>query len=62
MEYQGWSRSAALRELKAHGFGEWAATSANDYVDQYLLRYEPRGKHGFSRPTALKIPRFRVGD
>jgi tyrosine-protein phosphatase SIW14 len=42
MEYQGWSHLAALTELRAHGFGEWAASSANDYVDQYLLRYEPR--------------------
>jgi hypothetical protein len=42
MEYQGWSPQAALRELKAYGFGEWAGTAANDYVNQYLIRYQPR--------------------
>lgn len=42
MEYQGWSRQAAWRELRAHGFGTWACTSANDYVRQYVLDYRPR--------------------
>lgn len=43
MEYQGWSREAAFRELKAHGFGDAACTDANDYVRQYVLGYKPRG-------------------
>jgi hypothetical protein len=42
MEYQGWSPAAAYRELKGHGFGPWACTAANDYVNQYVLRYRPR--------------------
>jgi protein-tyrosine phosphatase len=42
MEYQGWSRQAAFRELKAHGFGDVACTDANDYVQQYVLSYRPR--------------------
>ncbi len=42
MEYQGWSRVAAYRELKAHGFGDWACTHANEYVAQYVLDYVPR--------------------
>jgi protein tyrosine phosphatase (PTP) superfamily phosphohydrolase (DUF442 family) len=42
MEYQGLSRQAALRELRAHGFGDWACTGDNIYVDQYVLRYQPR--------------------
>jgi tyrosine-protein phosphatase SIW14 len=42
MEYQGWSRQEALRELNAHGFGEFACSSANDYVMQYVLSYRPR--------------------
>jgi protein tyrosine/serine phosphatase len=42
MQYQGWSKGAAYRELKAHGFGAWACTSANDYVAQYVLHYTPR--------------------
>jgi hypothetical protein len=44
MEYQGWSRRAAFRELKAHGFGDSACTSANDYVAQYVLEYRPRSR------------------
>jgi len=41
MEYQGWSRDKAIAELKLNGFGEWACTSANEYVAQYLLPYRP---------------------
>jgi protein-tyrosine phosphatase len=46
MEYQGWSRESAYRELKAHGFGDSACTSANDYVYQYVLTYKPRRGSG----------------
>jgi protein tyrosine/serine phosphatase len=42
MEYEGWTRDEAMRELKANGFGEYAATAANDYINQYVLHYEPR--------------------
>ncbi len=42
MEYQGWSHQSALRELRAHGYGDWACTDKNLYVDQYVLRYQPR--------------------
>jgi hypothetical protein len=45
MEYQGWSRQAAFRELKANGFGDAACTDANDYVRQYVLSYVP-GRRG----------------
>jgi len=41
MEYQGWTHFEAYRELKAHGFGDWACTCANDYVKQYVLTYRP---------------------
>ena len=41
MEYQGWTPGEAYRELKAHGFGDWACTAANDYVQQYVLTYRP---------------------
>jgi hypothetical protein len=41
MEYQGWSPAEAHHEMKAHGFGVWACTSANDYVTQYVLTYRP---------------------
>ena len=39
MEYQGFSPAAAYRELKAHGFGVWTCTAANEYVSQYVLTY-----------------------
>ncbi|HXG10491.1 MAG TPA: tyrosine-protein phosphatase [Gemmataceae bacterium] len=54
MEYQGWDRRAALRELKANGFGEKGCTAANDYIDQYVLNYRP----GLRRPPAPlpKVP------
>lgn len=42
MEYQGWSSEEALREAKAHGFGEWASSAANDYIVQYITSYRPR--------------------
>jgi protein tyrosine/serine phosphatase len=45
MEYQGWTPAEAYRELKAHGFGEWVCTSANEYVKQYVLNYHPGQRH-----------------
>jgi len=45
MEYEGWAPSQAVREMKRHGFGEWACTSDNDYVLQYVLTYKPRIRH-----------------
>lgn len=42
MEYEGWTKDEALRELKAHGFGELKANAANDYIMQYILAYQPR--------------------
>jgi protein tyrosine/serine phosphatase len=42
MEYQGWTRDEAMCELRAHGFGHYAATAANDYIAQYVLLYQPR--------------------
>ncbi len=41
MEYQGWSWRDAMQELKAHGFGEFPCTAANDYIVQYQLSYRP---------------------
>ena len=44
MEYEGWGPYRALAELKAHGFGDAAATAANDYIQQYILNYRPRAR------------------
>jgi tyrosine-protein phosphatase SIW14 len=41
MEYQGYSPREAVRDLKANGFSEFACTSFNDYITQYVLTYRP---------------------
>jgi protein tyrosine/serine phosphatase len=46
MEYEGYSRRRAFLELKSNGFGERAASVANDYVAQYVLNYEPGFRRG----------------
>jgi protein tyrosine phosphatase (PTP) superfamily phosphohydrolase (DUF442 family) len=57
MEYQGWSPDDAYRELKAHGFGDRACTSANEYVRQYVLDYRP----GLRRRTNAQVVLFGPG-
>jgi hypothetical protein len=42
IEYELWNTADALRELRANGFGDSAATSANDYVYAFLAVYQPR--------------------
>ena len=42
MEYDGWSRQDAMRELRAHGFGYWVANASNEYIRQYVMPYQPR--------------------
>jgi protein tyrosine/serine phosphatase len=55
MEYQGWSNLQAFRELKANGFGPWACTSSNEYVRQYVLRYQPgRRRPGYAPPESAR--------
>ena len=46
MEYENYSPAEALRDLKANGFGDFACTSANDYIVQYVLTY----RRGLRRP------------
>jgi tyrosine-protein phosphatase SIW14 len=46
MEYDGWSRQDAMRELRAHGFGYWVGNTSNDYIVQYLMNYHPRSARG----------------
>jgi protein tyrosine/serine phosphatase len=43
MEYQGWSPQAAFREASGLGYGNWS--SANDYVQQYVLNFRPRERN-----------------
>jgi tyrosine-protein phosphatase SIW14 len=42
IEYELWSTADAVRELRANGFGDSAATSANDYIYAFLAVYQPR--------------------
>src|SRR5262249_20328514 len=50
MQYQNWTPLEAMHELKANGFGEFAATAANDYITQYILTYRRIGNHETHEP------------
>lgn len=54
MEYEGWSRQQALAEIRRHGFGEFASTASNEYVQQYVLSYVP---HQRPRRHVERLPR-----
>jgi hypothetical protein len=41
MEYQGWTRLQAWRELRSHGFGDFVCDASNDQVKQYVLTFQP---------------------
>jgi len=64
MEYQGWTPEEAYGELKAHGFGDWVCTSANDYVSQYVLQYRRgiRREAPSAAPSALRTETYRKAD
>jgi protein tyrosine/serine phosphatase len=47
MECEGWSRAAAVRELRANGFGNFAATDGNVYLQRFILDFQPSER---SRP------------
>ncbi len=55
MEYDGWTAQEAMGELRSHGFGEFAATAANDYITQYILTYQPRPRLAGSRPVPGRL-------
>lgn len=55
IEYDGWAPYEALRELKNHGFGEFVSSSANPYIVQYILQYQPR-RQPVSLPAAHHVP------
>jgi tyrosine-protein phosphatase SIW14 len=55
MEYNGWSRDEALRELRSHGFGYFIANSTNPYIQQYVLNYQPRPRNLAGRPVEAKV-------
>jgi hypothetical protein len=53
MEYDGWSRREALDEVRRLGFGEYACTTANDYIKQYVLTYQPRQRRSSHDSAAV---------
>ena len=52
MEYQGWTPERAVDEMRAHGFGDFACTAANDYVYQYVLTYRRGVRKGAALTSA----------
>src|SRR5262249_49261148 len=54
MEYEGWTPAEAIEEVKLHGFGDWACTSSNDYIAQYILNYRRGLRRGFAVGNALR--------
>jgi protein-tyrosine phosphatase len=42
MEYDGWTPRQAIEEMKDNGFGDYTCTSANLYITEYVLGYQPR--------------------
>lgn len=42
MEYEGWDTGAALRELRANGYGYQMASEADDFVIQFIQNYQRR--------------------
>lgn len=49
MEYENWSAGRAMDELRANGFGTFAATTGNVYILQYIDRYQ-RGQRAGRNP------------
>ncbi len=49
MEYENVAPARAMNELRANGFGTFAATTANVYIAQYIEAYERGIRNGGSR-------------
>jgi tyrosine-protein phosphatase SIW14 len=59
MEYEGWSRAQALAEVRRNGFGTFTSTAANQYINQYILRYEPHRRPGRVGNVVERLPASR---
>lgn len=57
MEYQGWGPGAALREVKQNGFGESTCTTANEFIPQYVLTYQPGMRQVRDAFGEVRLPR-----
>ena len=52
MEYEQRTPAAAMEELRANGFGTYAATTGNVYIVQYVAGYKPGVRNPVPPPTA----------
>jgi protein tyrosine phosphatase (PTP) superfamily phosphohydrolase (DUF442 family) len=43
MECEGRTKAEAVRELRANGFGTFAATDGNDYINRFIVDFIPGG-------------------
>ena len=44
MEYEGWDTGAAMRELRANGYGFIASSEGDDFIIQFVQNYQRRPK------------------
>jgi protein tyrosine/serine phosphatase len=56
MEYEGWTAAAAMRELRANGFGTFAATTGNVYIVQYVEKYRRGVRNPVPPPRNVSKP------
>lgn len=51
LEYENRSLPEVIEELKANGFGTYAATGANDYIKRFLLDYQKGQRRPGGKPA-----------
>jgi tyrosine-protein phosphatase SIW14 len=60
MEKCGWDHGAALRELRANGYGYVMASERDDFIVQFVQNYKPRGftsaAVGIAGPIGALVP------
>ena len=56
MEFENWTVGAAMRELRANGYGYVMSSEADDYVIQFVQNYKPRtaAERAAGKATAAK--------
>jgi protein tyrosine phosphatase (PTP) superfamily phosphohydrolase (DUF442 family) len=52
MEYEGWDVAAALREIRANGYGFTMSSEADDFIVQFVQNYKPRRTRGCESKSA----------
>ena len=52
MEYEGWSPSEAIRELRANGYGYIMASEGDPFIIQFVENYTPRALRPKKLPVA----------